>query len=84
MSAYCRHHTQCNLTFRGFEIDVLICDLGDDILELWHTKKAKRLSARLEKALIEDFTESFFWEKLVSTAWESGISYSFYGDNSYV
>lgn len=84
MSAYCRHSTETNLTFRGFEIDVLICDMDHDILELWHTKKAKRLSPKLEKILFEEFTETFFWEKLVSTAWESGVSYPVYGDSSYV
>jgi hypothetical protein len=65
MSATATHWTWVNLSFRAWEIDVLVCEEGDDPTpHLWHGKRPQKLSPRLTKELMEDFGEDFFWEKL--------------------
>tara|TARA_B100000497_G_C7272679_1_gene190527 strand:+ start:189 stop:419 length:231 start_codon:yes stop_codon:yes gene_type:complete len=70
MSATATNWTWVNLSYRAWEIDVLVCEEPNDATpRLWHGKRPKKISQRLTKELIEDFGESFFWEKLTEAEW---------------
>jgi len=65
MSATAINHTWVNLSYRSWEIDVLVCEEENDPTpRLWHGTRAQNLSERLTRELMEDFGEDFFWEKL--------------------
>ena len=71
MSATCTNHVWVNLSYRAWEIEVLVCEEEyDSTPRLWHGKRPKKLSARLTKELMEDFGADFFWEKLICEAWD--------------
>jgi len=70
MSATAKNHAWVNLSYRSWEIDVLVCEEENDPTpRLWHGSRAQKLSARLTKELMEDFGEDFFWDVLTSNKW---------------
>ena len=71
MSATATNHVWVNLIYRSWEIEVLVCEEENDPTpRLWHGKRAKKLSDKLTKELMEDFGEDFFWEKSIWQAWD--------------
>lgn len=70
MSATCKRHAWVCLSYRSWEVEVLVCEEHDaPSPDLWHGKKPKKLSQRLTKKLMEHFGEDYFWDVLISKTW---------------
>lgn len=70
MSATCKRHQWVCLSYRSWEIEVLVCEEHDvPTPVLWHGKRPQKLSQRLTDELMEDFGEDFFWDVLIGHSW---------------